>query len=174
VGECYLKVGGGNFSIEETYIGTSGCGNKLKLNYDDHPGYDYKADVGTNVRSAGVGTVVNFNGQRCIPKGISSCANLGAIGIDHGNGYITQYLHMSVITKNAGDSVGDRESIGASGEVGSPGGPHLHFEVLKRFPGSSGTSLDDYRVVDPYGWMGACGDDPLFEVMGICSHKLWK
>lgn len=42
--------------------------------------------------------------------------------------------------------------IGISGDTGSPGAPHLHFEVRKNVNGT-------YIPVDPYGWMGS-GPDP--------------
>jgi Peptidase family M23 len=174
---CYLKEGGGNFSIAGTYLGDF-CGLE-KINYDSHPGFDYDAKIGTPVKAAAPGVVVSFGGQRCIPNMTSSstCNAWGAVGIDHGNGYVTQYLHMSSITVNAGDLVTSGQLIGASGNKTPPEyslGEHLHFEVLKRIPGSSGTLENDYRVVDPYGWTGSCETDPLYKVNGFCNIRLWK
>ncbi|MBU1557603.1 peptidoglycan DD-metalloendopeptidase family protein [Patescibacteria group bacterium] len=172
---CYPKVGGGIFSLEGTYVGSpsDGCTTSY-LNYDSHPGYDYKATYDTPVKSAAAGTVVNFGGQRCIPKGLSSCANMGAVGIDHGNGYITQYLHLDTIFVYSGNTITKGQQIGLSGDIGIPNAPHLHFEVLKQAPGSSGTSVSDYKVVDPYGWKGEYDADPLEAVTGIKNVCLWQ
>lgn len=183
---CYPKAGNAAWSTTLTnlYKGTltgpdpeDNCLVGVALNYEAHPGYDYVAEENTPVRSAAAGTVVNFGGQRCIPKmsSTASCADWGAIGIDYGNGYIFQYLHMSTISVNVGSPISEGQVIGESGTT-APGGvpPHLHFEVLKRVPGTSGNSRDHYKVVDPYGWSGSCKDDPLYKTTGICNVWLWK
>jgi len=173
---CYPKINGETWSSMLTYlyIGTDvgNCRTGVALNYDAHPGYDYKASYGTPVKAAASGTIVNFLGQKCIPKGISSCSNLGAVGIKHSSGYVTQYLHLSAIGVNAGNAVTKGQVIGYSGNTGTA--PyHLHFEVLKQVPGSSGTSVSHYKVVDPYGWTGG-GTDPLEVVTGIKNACLWQ
>jgi len=172
---CYPKVGGGTFSIAGTYVGSpnDGC-TTYYLNYDSHPGYDYKATYNTPVKAAASGTVVNFGGQRCIPKGLSSCAAMGAVGIDHGNEYVTQYLHLNTISVDSSNTVTKGQQVGLSGDTGVPNNPHLHFEVLKRVPGSPGTSVSDYKVVDPYGWQGEYGSDPLETVTGMKNVCLWQ
>lgn len=180
VSPCYPKVGNTPWSylLTSMYKGTNlpgpggNCSNGVALNYDSHPGYDYRASYGTPVRAAASGTVVNFGGQRCVPK-VGSCSGLGAIGITHGDGYITQYLHLSTISVSAGDSVSRGQVIGYSGDTGIPNVPHLHFEVLKQVSGSSGTQVSHYKVVDPYGWLGT-GTDPLEAVTGIKNVCLWQ
>lgn len=79
-------------------------------------------------------------------------ATYGNVYIDHGNGYYTYYTHLSQRNVMNGQSVERGQVIGISGDVGSPGSPHLHFEVRKQV----GASL---IPVDPYGWQGT-GDDP--------------
>jgi LysM repeat protein len=49
--------------------------------------------------------------------------------IDHGNGYQTLYAHLSGVTVQCGQSVGQGSSIGYGGSTGNSTGPHLHFEV---------------------------------------------
>jgi LysM repeat protein len=49
--------------------------------------------------------------------------------IDHGNGYQTLYAHMSGITVQCGQSIGQGSTIGYAGSTGNSTGPHLHFEV---------------------------------------------
>jgi murein DD-endopeptidase MepM/ murein hydrolase activator NlpD len=135
--------------------------------YDEHPGYDYIAAMGTPVKAAASGTVVNIGGQRCfLGNTAASCAAMGYIGIDHGNGYITQYGHMSRIDLVAGATVTQGQVIGLSGTTGLNNAPHLHFEVLKKV-GST------YYYVDPYGWVGSY-PDPLYSVVQAGNPKLWK
>lgn len=140
--------------------------------YDEHPGYDYRAAIGTTVKAAAAGRVLNIKGQRCYIGNIGSlCENWGWIGIDHGNGYITQYGHMSRIDLAAGDAVKAGQVIGLSGDTGVRGSPHLHFEVLKKVN-------SEYYYVDPYGWTGLTTglmkNDPLYSVSKTGSAILWK
>jgi murein DD-endopeptidase MepM/ murein hydrolase activator NlpD len=49
--------------------------------------------------------------------------------IDHGNGYQTLYGHMSGVTVQCGQSIGQGSTIGYGGSTGNSTGAHLHFEV---------------------------------------------
>lgn len=49
--------------------------------------------------------------------------------IDHGNGMVTLYGHMSRITVSYGDKVAKGQKIGVMGSTGNSTGIHLHFEV---------------------------------------------
>jgi virginiamycin B lyase len=160
-----------------------GCGQGPNYaSYDEHPGYDYYATLSTPVKAAASGVVVN-NGSgsaadaRCVPTNISSCSAFNYVGIDHGNGYISQYGHLSTVSVTPGQSVTQGQQIGLSGDTGVSGHPHLHFEVIKLIPGYSAQNYADparYAVVDPYGWTGA-GVDPLYSVgLGIPSVRLWQ
>lgn len=51
--------------------------------------------------------------------------------IDHGNGYLSRYGHLSVINVMAGQSVKKGALLGRMGSTGNSTGPHLHFEVIK-------------------------------------------
>lgn len=179
---CYPKAGGGAWSetLRSVYKGTgsvgAGANNCLKdaaLNYEAHPGFDYVAKTGTPVFAAAAGTVVPVSGG-CVNKGFSTCANLGAVGIDHGNGYITQYLHLSQIKVSPGKVVKEGDAIGATGSQGTAA-PHLHFEVLKVRPGYANNYLPaSYATVDPYGFNASQWTDILAQYNGVNSVCLWK
>ena len=161
---------GADFSVNGQY---SGGGEPEFLFYDGHPGYDYRttdqdASGKIDVLASASGTVV------CVSLRIMDGADMdrvenggactegntqGEIKIDHGNGYSTIYLHLSSAEVHAGDEVVAHEKIGVSGETGSPGAPHLHFEVRKD---TSGVLVP----VDPYGWAGE-GVDPYTRAINI-------
>jgi len=89
-----------------------------------HFGVDLAAPVGTAVRAPAGGQVVfaetglHFEG--------------GLILIDHGQGLITAYLHLSKITVIAGDFVEQGQVIGAVGKEGRATGPHLCWRMKWR------------------------------------------
>ena len=90
---------------------------------------------GAKVVAAGAGTVIKVN----------TTAWGGGYGtyvmIDHGNGKLTIYGHLSVRSVNTGDTVSQGQTIGYVGSTGHSTGPHLHFEC--RLNGTQ---------VDPMTW----------------------
>lgn len=52
-----------------------------------------------------------------------------SVWIDHGNGYVTMYAHMSKIMAGVGQRVSQGTQIGITGETGRAFGIHLHFMV---------------------------------------------
>ena len=88
----------------------------------NHRGIDYGAKVGAPILASGSGTVI-FAGLR------SGYGNI--IEIDHGNGLVTRYAHMSQFSVGNGATVTQGQQIGAVGATGNVTGPHLHFEVLR-------------------------------------------
>lgn len=87
---------------------------------DFHPGLDFKGPLGAPIYAAARGTV-SFVGQR------SGYGNV--VEIDHGNGLVTRYAHMSGFRTTVGKPVMPGELIGLIGSTGRSTGPHLHFEV---------------------------------------------
>ena len=85
-----------------------------------HPGLDFKGPMGAPIYAAARGTV-SFVGQR---SGYGNC-----VEIDHGNGLVTRYAHMSGFRTVLGKAVVPGEQIGLIGSTGRSTGPHLHFEV---------------------------------------------
>ena len=51
------------------------------------------------------------------------------VEIDHGNGLITRYGHMSKLNVAVGDTVTRSQVIGFIGSTGRSTGPHLHYEL---------------------------------------------
>jgi murein DD-endopeptidase MepM/ murein hydrolase activator NlpD len=100
-----------------------------------HPGVDFGAKMGTQIRAAGDGTVV-FAGWES-GYGNFTCIN-------HGHNVATCYGHQSAILVNIGDQVKAGDVIGLVGSTGYSTGPHLHFEVRV-----NGTP------VDPLPWLSA-------------------
>lgn len=85
-----------------------------------HAGLDFKGPVGAPIFAAARGRVA-FVGQR---NGYGNC-----VEIDHGNGLMTRYAHMSAFRTRVGETVMAGQTIGAVGSTGRSTGPHLHFEV---------------------------------------------
>ena len=85
-----------------------------------HAGLDFRGPVGAPIYAAAKGKV-RFAGRR---QGYGKC-----VEIDHGNGLMTRYAHMSRFQARVGDKVDAGDVIGAIGSTGRSTGPHLHFEV---------------------------------------------
>lgn len=51
------------------------------------------------------------------------------VRIDHGNGYVTRYLHNSLIGVKEGDIVEKGQVIAGAGDTGVGTGVHVHFEI---------------------------------------------
>ncbi|MBI1793926.1 MAG: peptidoglycan DD-metalloendopeptidase family protein [Chloroflexi bacterium] len=64
------------------------------------------------------------------------------IQIDHGNGYVTLYAHLSQINVSPCQSVYAGQLIGLVGNTGNSFGAHLHFEVRE-----GGKNLNPYFVI---------------------------
>jgi len=152
--DCINQSNGQPFIINGNYTGASSCGGIYYLSYDGHPGFDYVVSTGTPVYATASGTITEI---QC-PSYPGLCTGFGRIYIDHGNGYSTQYWHLSkqVGSLIVGSNIQKGELIGYSGNTSpfQPMGSHLHFEVHKDNGSSNGLP------VDPYGWKGVWGMDP--------------
>ncbi len=86
-----------------------------------HRGVDYAAPRGTPVFAAGKGKVIASGYNR---------ANGNYVFIQHGQRYVTKYLHLHKRYVKKGQTVAQRKTIGTVGSTGYSTGPHLHFEFL--------------------------------------------
>ncbi len=85
-----------------------------------HSGLDIAAPIGTAVLAPFAGTVIEtgnyfFNGN--------------TIFLDHGQGLISMFNHLSRITIKIGDRVEAGQKIGEVGMSGRATGPHLHWTI---------------------------------------------
>ncbi|MBN1306246.1 MAG: LysM peptidoglycan-binding domain-containing M23 family metallopeptidase [Anaerolineales bacterium] len=90
--------------------------------WSGHLAIDLAAPEGANVYAAGSGVVTMAQGGDNYGYG-------NVIQIDHGNGYVTLYAHLSMIGVGLCENVYAGQWIAASGNTGNSYGAHLHFEV---------------------------------------------
>jgi len=100
-----------------------------------HSGLDFAVPAGTPVAAPAAGRVVLvgdyfFNGR--------------TVFVDHGQGLISMFCHLSEIDVRVGDEVARGATVGKVGATGRATGPHLHWNV----------SLNNVRV-DPAIFIGA-------------------
>ncbi|RMQ33428.1 Peptidase, M23/M37 protein [Pseudomonas syringae pv. actinidiae] len=100
-----------------------------------HSGLDFAVPAGTPIKSPAAGKVILtgnyfFNGN--------------TVFVDHGQGFISMFCHMSKIDVKVGDQVPRGGVVGKVGATGRATGPHMHWNV----------SLNDARV-DPAIFIGA-------------------
>jgi len=100
-----------------------------------HYGLDFRASVGTPIKSVYAGEVEGIGDtDKDCPK-----ASFGKwVFIRHSNGLASTYGHLSVISVKVGQKVKTGDIIGLSGNTGYSTGPHLHLSVYA----SDGVSVE--------------------------------
>jgi murein DD-endopeptidase MepM/ murein hydrolase activator NlpD len=98
-----------------------------------HTGVDFRAEPGDPVRAAAAGKVTQAGYQ-------------GGYGlmveIDHGNGLVSRYAHLSAIEVVEGASISAGKIVGRVGTTGRSTGPHLHYEIRQ-----NGDAIDPLRFL---------------------------
>jgi len=91
-----------------------------------HSGVDFRASVGTPVKSMANGTVAGVGDTDIYCRG----ASFGKwVFIKYDNGLSSTYGHLSAIQAKAGQRVSTGDVVGLSGNTGHSTGPHLHVTV---------------------------------------------
>ena len=80
--------------------------------------------------TTGTPIVASNSGKVILARGLYFEGN--CVMIDHGQGLITLYLHLSEIKVKEGDAVEKGQLLGLSGGTGRATAPHLHFAVRWR------------------------------------------
>ena len=132
----------------------TGFYNLTSLWNEDRGSYNHGAiDIasygidGQNVLAAHSGTVM-YCENNCIHNvgKSSSCGCGGGYGnyvmLDHGDGHMTVYAHMSSITVYTGQSIEAGQLLGFVGSTGDSTGAHLHFET--RYNGVKYNPMSEY------------------------------
>ena len=87
-----------------------------------HRGQDYAGATGSSVTAPAAGRVALVG---TVSQGFRVHGNV--IGIDHGQGVVSIFMHLSRINVQEGDFVKAGQKIGAVGSTGASTGPHLHW-----------------------------------------------
>lgn len=100
-----------------------------------HSGLDFAVPAGTPIKAPAAGKVILvgdyfFNGR--------------TVFLDHGQGFISMFCHLSKVDVKLGQEVPRGGAVGRVGSTGRATGPHLHWNI----------SLNDARV-DPAIFIGA-------------------
>lgn len=117
--------------LREGYVITSSYGWRWGRSHD---GIDLAIATGTPVYASATGTVVMAQWY----YGYGKC-----IDIEHENGTVTRYAHLSSIDVSVGEQVFQGMIIGESGNTGNSTGPHLHFEIIV-----DGAAVDPATYID--------------------------
>jgi hypothetical protein len=116
------SAAGGNYQLWWPVSGqiTSYCGEQRS--YETHQGTDISVPVGTPVHAAYDGTVHNHKDGTWGGGG-------NVVEIDHPNGYVTFYMHLSQFLVADGAHVSRGNTVALSGNTGNSTGPHVHFQI---------------------------------------------
>lgn len=87
-----------------------------------HRGVDYAGNYGSAIVAPAAGRVMLIGRES---QGFEIHGN--CVGIDHGQGVESIFLHLSKINVKEGDLVKAGQTIGALGGTGAATGPHLHW-----------------------------------------------
>ena len=85
-----------------------------------HRGLDFRSPMGNPVKSCADGVVILVGDHYYAGN---------SVYVDHGNGVVSMYFHLSKPIVKEGDRVQRGQAVGLSGMSGRATGPHLHWSV---------------------------------------------
>jgi murein DD-endopeptidase MepM/ murein hydrolase activator NlpD len=85
-----------------------------------HTGIDFRAEIGDPILATANGTVTVAGWSGGYGR---------MVEVEHGNGIVTRYGHMSEIDVKVGQQVRIGQTLGKVGTTGRSTGPHLHYET---------------------------------------------
>lgn len=139
--------------------------------YDGHDGYDFSLEYDRVLASySGIVNRVGWDIPNC-----HDCRYGIVVEINHTYNnvrYRTIYAHLTTTGVNEGQTVSTGQVIGTAGSTGSSSGPHLHFSVYVCINTICQTE-DDFRVIDPFGWMSGSNDPWAQLPAGHASWCMW-
>jgi len=93
--------------------------------------------------AAGSGTVIDV--QSGCQIGNQECGGRygNRVYINHGDGDVTRYAHLTSVSVTNGQAVSQGQVLGTQGNTGSSRGFHLHFEIRR-----NGTAIDPAREIN--------------------------
>lgn len=110
-----------------------------------HLGIDFAAPKGYTIVAVMSGTVA-----RC-GNGVEDWSYGNQVVINHGNGYYTNYAHMSKISVKKGQKVSAGQKIGEVGSTGNSTGNHCHFELRNKLSANHKYRLNPTSYVNNAG-----------------------
>ena len=134
-----LSAGGVTLPISGPFVVTDEYGPRAWRGGEMHAGLDFASSTAAPILAVAAGTVTF-----AAPAG--GAGNM--IQIDHGDGVVTQSMHLSSLSVGRGDSVAAGQQIGVQGSTGDSTGPHLHLRVTV-----------DGTDVNPRTWLSQHGVD---------------
>ena len=136
-------VDNGEYELPFEYI--KPCGGEITspFGYRVHPvsgettfhyGVDLRAATGSDICAVSDGTVVETGKGEIFGNYVK---------VQHEDGFMSFYAHLSKTLVKQGDSVSMGEKVGLAGATGIATGPHLHFEMRK-----DGKVLNPQKVME--------------------------
>ncbi|WP_300732861.1 M23 family metallopeptidase [Helicobacter mastomyrinus] len=99
-----------------------------------HGGTDFRAQIGTDIKASNDGKIALVQDRYLSGK---------TIAIDHGEGLVSVYFHLSDFNVKQGDIIKRGQIIAKSGDTGRVSGAHLHFGIV-----INGTNVDAMDFIE--------------------------
>lgn len=108
-------------------VSTSGFGDARRYEQGGPPSFHYGLDL-----AAPQGTPVHATNDGVVVVAGSYPIKGGWVAIDHGEGVMSYYFHLSQVSAQVGQRVQRGDVVGLVGSTGLSTGPHLHWEMRVR------------------------------------------